>query len=52
MKSQRDGQKKRKQTPSGTDEPESKINKTDGEEGNATQGTASDILEAEPYFMS
>lgn len=37
MKSQRDGQKKRKQTPSGTDEPESKINKTGGEEADATQ---------------
>ncbi|XP_038126101.1 A-kinase anchor protein 8-like [Cyprinodon tularosa] len=37
VKPQRDGQKKRKQTPTGTDEPESKMNKTEGEETEGKQ---------------
>lgn len=39
MKPQRDIQKKRKQTPTSGDEPESKMNKTDSAESEATQGT-------------
>lgn len=44
MKPQRDGQKKRKQTPTGTDEPESKMNKTEGEETEGTQGTSKSVF--------
>ena len=42
MKPLRDVQKKRKQTPTSGDEPESKINKTDCEESEAQQGTLKD----------
>lgn len=40
VKPQRDGQKKRK---TGGDEPESKMNKTEGEEAEGTQGYSSEI---------
>lgn len=39
MKPQRDVQKKRKQTPTAGDEPESKMNRTESAESEATQGT-------------
>lgn len=39
VKPQRDVQKKRKQTPTAGDEPESKMNRTESAESEATQGT-------------
>lgn len=44
MKPQRDVQKKRKQTLTAADEPESKMNKTESSGSEATQGTETNSL--------